>query len=321
MKHLETLNRCSHPYRGFVFKRLGKQFLPFFALAALPSLGAPELVRPLDAANADAVAEHNGPSLEDELYFSERHRIVGINVAVLTAGSDVQLTPFPDVQPLQLRVDNPISEMVGLSGYQQVRLEPTRNRGADAMAIRAHLPQEVVGGLTDEQLLALVFRPIRLEVHSYDVDAAGNATPSSLNRFRHSPFWEIDESDRPYLREPTDEEQKAGAIAGPPPETPKEIAYHRRLKRLTKNAFYSVETHFNVTHPDGMASSYSLVPLEFSPRYSVLFEWDESKRILGSRDHGVPRSAENQARLDAYEAFRASLQPQADGTRVLGDVK
>jgi len=105
--------------------------------------------------------------------------------------------------------------------------------------------------------------------------------------------------------------------------TLEEIAYHKRVKGLTKNAFYSVEAHFNVTHPGtgGTTSSYSLIPLEYSPRYSVLFEWDESKRLLGSRDYGAQLSAENKARRDSYKAFEASLPPQAKGKRVLGEVK
>lgn len=302
--------------------RLLKLFLSFFAFAALPVLGAPELAPELGAEKAAAAASHNGRSLQDHLYFSKRDRIVEINVADLAARGDVQLTPFPGVQPLELRVVDPLSEIVnGPRGYQQVRLEKAKKRGADTKLIRAYIPKEIEQGLTDEQLLDMVFPPIRVQVHSYDVDAEGNATPSSLNPFRHSPFWEIDEFDRPYLREPTDEEIKTGGIAGPPPETPEEIAYHKRVKGLTKNAFYSVGGNFNMTHPGGTTSSYSLIPLEYSPRYSVLFEWDESKRILGSRDYGAQLSAENKARAERYGAFVDSLPPQAEGQRVLGEVK
>jgi hypothetical protein len=84
------------------------------------------------------------------------------------------------------------------------------------------------------------------------------------------------------------------------------------LQDLEKHAFYSVAAVFQ----DLDGKNYSLSPLKYTPRYSVIFEIDPDRLFVTQFD---PTPGETQVRGDAekmaaaqYEAFIKSLPRETD---------
>lgn len=80
--------------------------------------------------------------------------------------------------------------------------------------------------------------------------------------------------------------------------------------RLNKRVFYSVMAHVQLL---GSGITYGLVPLQYTPKYHVLFEVDPEKvvPILTDRVPGevVERTPADQVKLSNYEIFIRSLPP------------
>jgi hypothetical protein len=94
----------------------------------------------------------------------------------------------------------------------------------------------------------------------------------------------------------------------------------KQLDSLEKHAFYSVSAVFE---PPGAASRYILMPLKYTPRYSVIFEIRRDTVIPVRTDVTSPEdaklSAEERAVADRYREFLNGLPKETDKV-VLGDV-
>jgi hypothetical protein len=263
-------------------------------VASLSAAQVPELLKSVDAGKAKRLAEYNSASLQAELYSAKRFRIVALETSLLLEDDDFTVTPFDDVPPIHLTKDvvHRWEDAVAWSGLMKIDLP--------------------------EALSALGARPTAmLSAMAWDTDESGNAFESSLNRFEYSPYWTFDDSDRPRLEVP--EGQKG--VAGPPPQTPAEIARHKALKALNKHAFFSVHASFELLFP---RATYMLVPLKYAPKYSVIYEVDPEKRVPitvdRSPDGSVPhRTPEELAKLADYESFIRGL-PHERNVPVVEDV-
>ncbi|HEY5565616.1 MAG TPA: hypothetical protein VIM81_00030 [Gammaproteobacteria bacterium] len=268
------------------------------ALIAPLSMGqerVPELLRGVDDYKAQRVVEYNGVWLQAELYSAKRFRIVIVDTSLLLKDDDFTVTPFDDVTPIHLT-------------------QESVHRWEDTVAWTALMKIDVpallkIAGMRPTVLLSMI---------AWDTDESGNAFYSSDNRFEFSSDWTFDDLNRPVLRTPPGEQ---GGVAGPPPQTPAEIARHRQLLRLNKHAFYSVSAAFEL-FPE---TKYRLVPLNYTPKYSVIYEIDPERQVLFIVDEppdGVPlnRSAEADARLADYENFIRSL-PSEENVPVVEDIQ
>ena len=263
-------------------------------LLITPAFGQPkprELLTEVEPQKAQRLTEYNSPSLQEELYFSLRHRIVEVQTGLLLGDDDLTITPFDDVTPMLFK--RPKSQGGEDDVHGLGRLETELQ------------PQLVPDGIEITSMISL---------HAWDVDESGSASDSSQNRFKFSPRWAINESDLPVLEPVVDGE---GATAGPPPQTPEDIEQHKRLKKLKKHVFYSVRGTFSST--DG--KTFGLVPLRYTPKYSVIFELDRSKVVV--THDPLPGEAERQnvdpVRAAQYEAFRRAL-PKETNKPIKGDI-
>src|SRR5881394_2359581 len=259
-------------------------------------LNAQELVVPVELGKAGRLAEYNAGFLQKALYSAKRYRIVRLNVEPLFSDNDITLTPFDDVNPLQIT-----QESVSRSDdaiYWNGRIQTDLQLELDRFGVK---------------VLTLI------GAHAWDLDAAGNASLSLLNRPKHSPQWKINDDGIPVLE--SSGAKGGSSIAGPPPETPEDIARQKRLQALSKRAFYSVSA--NIELPGG--PKYILLPLELTPKYSVIYEVDLEKAIHplfeplhpGEAD---PRSDAEKQAFDRYRAFVDQL-PATDAQPVKGDIE
>jgi hypothetical protein len=154
----------------------------------------------------------------------------------------------------------------------------------------------------------------KIELHAWDIDESENAEISIMNRFEHSPRWTFDENDNLILERAPGSD--SGIAAGPPPQTPEEIERHKRLGTLNKHAFYSAEASFDLFDRD---SKYVLMPLKYTPRYSVVLELIRGA-LPNRTEPGHPESRDSdRQRVEAYQFFRDGL-PDDEGKAVRADL-
>ena len=75
----------------------------FFVVAV--SAGAQqtrELLQPVDTARSLRLEEYNSAFLRDATYFASRYRIVAVDPRLLSQAQEITVTPFDDVEPIQL---------------------------------------------------------------------------------------------------------------------------------------------------------------------------------------------------------------------------
>jgi hypothetical protein len=164
----------------------------------------------------------------------------------------------------------------------------------------------ILADLPEAVRRANVRQRVNLYGLAWDTNEAGVASESSENRFQFSPNWAFDFFDQPVL----ELRDGNGMATGPPPQTPQEIARHKELLRLNKRAFYSVTADFQV-FPN---TRYRLLPLKYTPRYSVLFEVDPEKVVPIIRESPldgdvVTRTPTDDVKLSDYESFIRNLPP------------
>jgi hypothetical protein len=254
----------------------------------------PELLKPVDAYKAERLVEYNGTWIKTELYSAKRYRIVAADSGLLLKDEEFTVTPFDNVDPIHLSKEHVL-------------------RWDDAVAWNGEMHIDVPAPLQ-----ALGFKPtVLISMMAWDTDEAGNALDSSANRFKYSPYWRFDNLDQPKLEIPAGE----SAIAGPPPQTPEDIARHKQLLKLKKHAFYSVRATFELS-PN---TKYMLVPLKSTPKYSVIFEVDPKKDVPFKVDSPplegavTSRTPADVAKVAAYENFVRSLPPD-NNVPVVGDL-
>jgi len=255
----------------------------------------PELLEQVDPYRAQRLAEYNSVFLQEALYTARRYRIVQANIDLLLIDDDFTITPFEDVAPIRITQESVqrTEDVVYWHGRVQTALQPQ----LDAYGIN-------------------IFTSI--SIYAWDLDESGTASPSLQNRFTHSPSWRIDESGVPVLE--TVPEGEAG-IVGPPPQTPGDIERHRRLKNLERHAFYSATAEISL--PEG--ARYVLMPLEYTPKYSVIYEVDRDKVIQMLIDPLLPgevdtRSESEKLKVARYNALIESL-PKEVGKPVREDIE
>lgn len=247
----------------------------------------PELLQAVDASKARRLVEYNSPWLQAELYSARRSRVVSVDTTILMRDDDFALTPFDDVEPLHITKGNVqrYDEAFSWGGW-----------------IAADLPEVARA--------AGVRQAINLYGLAWDTDESGRASEASSNRFQFSPQWTFDFFDQPILKTP----EGGQAIAtGPPPQTAQEIARHKELLKLNKRAFYSVTADFQVFP----STRYRLVPMKYTPKYSVLFEIDPEKAVPIAREKPaegevVTRTPADQVKLSDYESFIRNLPPETN---------
>ena len=235
-----------------------------------------EMLRAVSEDQAGRLEEYNRIFLQQELYSAARHRIVSVDTTLLLGNAAVTITPFPDVTPLVVT--------------------PERVRRADTAVSwfgRIH-----VDDATLEPLGFKVYTPITMLW--WDLNDSGNGELSGANRFKFSPAWRIDESDKPILV--TQGVARPNEI-GPPPQTPEEIAEHKRLSKLHRRAFGSFSARLEL--PTGQ--TYVVTPLAYTPRYSVVYELDMDKIVPIPFEPGDATTAEQREKVARYEAFRNGL--------------
>lgn len=252
------------------------------------------LLKDVERSKAQQVSDYNYSFLQSELYFSTQSRIVQADESLLNAEEDVTLQLFPDVDPLTIRHVSVEKKPGGLFWMGQVEQDG-----------KVPLPTFMI---------SLLY---------WDTDPDGNASLSMMNRFKHSPHWDIDEAGKPELRK-LDLEAGAVAIAGPPPESSEDIAHHRRMKSLNRHAFYSVQAVIHAVDPQTERTRlFVLQPLKLTPKYSVLYEVDpQAPQVLidllpGGKD---PRPERDQQLARDFATFVQTL-PSDDGRPVKEDLE
>lgn len=254
-----------------------------------------ELLKDVNVNKTERLEDYNAAYLKEVLYFASRHRIVKADEKLLAKNEEIAITPFPDVKSLIYSVDN-LAEKQDSNYWKGV----------------LQLPQELQKE-ADEQGFQFT---TRIYFDSWDIDKNGNALISSQHQFKHSRNWTFNEEGQAILSD------KDGGlvIAGPPPTTPEDIAWHKKIAKLEKHAFSSARAIFQ----DIDGTKYVLKPLKFTPKYSVLYELDPNKMFPIEDDTGrLDREIQNiseQKRMEEYEAMIAAL-PKEENKAIKGDIE
>jgi len=267
-----------------------------------------ELLQAIDRTYADRLEAYNSVFLQKVTYSSARYRIVKPNAELFINDDAIWITPFDDVEPIRLTADKVRHDNDFVVWSARVELENPIQLppGIDPFAERH--PQTAYHA--------------QVSMYWWDFDESGNAQASMINRFEFSPNWIFDDSDRLVFKPGNSDivnENNAG-----PPQTPEQIARHKALLELQKHAFRSVSADFRSA--DGV--HYMLVPLEYTPQYSVMIEEDSDLRVPISMDdvglEGVTREStltpDQQRRGRQYAEFIQRL-PQEDNKAVLMDLQ
>lgn len=249
-----------------------------------------ELVRPVDDDQARRVEEYNSSFIKEQTYFASRYRIVEVDVDAVVNASEISLTPFDDVKPINL-----------------VRERLERN-GEDIVFWKGRYESDPVYAATGSAMLE-----VTITMTAWDEEPAGTVVISALNRFAYSPQWKINELDEPFL--------DGEGVVGEAPQTPQEIAYHKRLLSLRKHVFFSVSAGFDDPSRDAV---YALQPLKYTPRYSLLYEVIRSTAIPFRIDISPGESEfRTEAERILFERYKATMDalPKDDQKQVLGDIE
>jgi hypothetical protein len=252
-----------------------------------------ELIVEVNPNKALRLMEYNGTFLEQELYFSKRHRIVKADTKLLLSGDEFLITPFENVGPFQVKheVLQRLPDMVHILGYI--------------------IPSDLSNYDDFDRNPSFLF-----SLYAYDLEDSDTAHLSISNRFRHSPHWTFDESGSPVLENPPN---GVAAVAGAPPQTEDDIAWHKKIKKLRKHQFFSVGANF--TSPDGRR--FILAPLKYTPKYSVIHELDPDMQIRSNFDNfpGLPNPQSEEEALKArdYATFKSKLADET-GKAIKGDI-
>ena len=279
-----------------------RKSVTFFVLfiVAMATFGADkpkELFKEVNASKSQRLMEYNSVFLKKALYQASRHRIVKVNTKLLLKDDDFIITLFDgeSIQIKQKSVERK-QDIIYWNAYVDFGQHPELNK-------------------LGFQLSTLI------GMFAWDLDESGRAILSMQNRFKHSPYWEIDEFDNPFLGPPPVGEV---AIVGPPPSTPEEIAQHKRLKKLKKHKFYSVQAIFQVLRENSSPAvrKYVLKPLKYTPKYSVIYELDPNKFFMSQidPDPGEERDLADQQSWEAYDSFVRNL-PKESNKVVKGDIE
>lgn len=204
---------------------------------------ARELLRDVPSGYAIRLEEYNSAAIQLEAFNAYRYRIVRANINTLLQERDITITPFDDVDPIEV-------------SFSTLRLGTAEGNHRQDEVIEWHGQIQ-----NDSSGLSETAPDVNITVSSWDVDPDGNASLSWLNRFEHSPDWEIDENGQPVFR------GDIGANVGPPPDTPAAIDRHRKMQELKKHQFRSL----SATIESG-DTTYRVVPLKFTPKYSLVLE-------------------------------------------------
>lgn len=251
-----------------------------------------ELLQSVESTYADRLAAYNSVFLQEVTYSAARYRIVKPNAELLISEEDIWVTPFDDVDPIRIEADG-------------VR------RGPDFVVWSARVERENFMPLPPgidpiAEQYSSKWNQAELSMYRWDLDESGVALLSMMNRFEFSPNWIFDDADHLVWKpgnSGVQPERSAGA-----PQTPDQIARHRRLLALEKHAFGSVTADFR--SPDGV--HYSVVPLKFTPQYSVVLEEDPDLTVPIQIDGDVSTlTPEQQRRGQQYVEFLERLPKEA----------
>ena len=262
-----------------------------------------ELLQEIDRTYADRLEAYNSVFIQDVTYSAARYRIVKPNADLFVSDDEIWITPFDDgdVEPIRITADKVRRDrdFVVWSGRVELENPIQLPPGIDPIA---------------EQYPSTAYHA-SLSMYWWDLDESGNAQVSMMNRFEFSPNWIFDDSDRLVFKPGSLDvlnENNAG-----PPQTPEQIARHKALLEMQKHAFRSVSA--DLRSPAGV--HYMLVPLEYTPQYSVMIEEDPDLRVLVPIDGGVSAlTPEQQRRGREYVEFVQRL-PREDNKAVLMDLE
>ncbi|HEY7671131.1 MAG TPA: hypothetical protein VIC71_02855 [Gammaproteobacteria bacterium] len=181
-------------------------FLLLLVAAPVTAQQERELLLEVDRDQAQRLEEYNSVSLQEELYFASRHRIVRADIDVLLEGRDIIVTPFADVVPIKLvheRLDRQGDDAVFWRGHvrfpENDELFKTAGVGIPAWISMFgwHLDEEgnahSMGTLVNLESDA---RPQHLERNAfYSADAVLQAPPSGtqyvLRPLKYTPRYSV----------------------------------------------------------------------------------------------------------------------------------
>jgi len=265
-----------------------------------------ELLSSIAPGKAKKLVDYNSRFLKEQLYDASNYRIVKTNIGALRQTNPITLTLFPSSQPIVLEHIETIEDENNIIWEGQIDLGDLNEMPAD-----------------QRSMIRNNFR-VKVFAHAFDLDSKNEATLPATNQFRHSEHWEIDAAGTPILAPP--KHRNETFIAGPPPQTYEEIVEHKRLKALNRRAFFSARIlRFSVVDSDtGTFKQYELIPLKYTPKYSVLKEIDNTKQLTAITDLQPgqldPRTPSQLRKIQDCEKFIDSL-PREPSKRVLGDIE
>jgi hypothetical protein len=179
---------------------------------------------------------------------------------LFVSDDDIWIAPFDGVEPIRISAGKVRRDRDFVVWSGRVELEDPMQLPPGIDPIAERYPQTEYHA--------------SVSMNWWDLDKSGNAQVSMMNRFEFSPNWIFDDSDSLVLNPGS-----AGVLNennANPPQTPEQIARHKALLELQKHAFRSVSADFR--SPAGV--HYKLIPLEYTPQYSVMLEEDPDLRIV-----------------------------------------
>ena len=249
------------------------------------------------------IIDYHRYDYESAIYKTKRHRIVRVDAAPLREiqqGADVVLSLFPDVA-VTFRTTEIFERGNNWSWRGEDRDHEIFKAFEDPKkfeVFKAHVTEQGVPATLPDSSLRRMFIPhAYIGLANYEVSAenvAINADRMEYGRFEN---WHV-EADGVALVAPT--HGNTIGWAGPPPQTPEEIAMAREAQRATRGGFVSVLVI--LPHRGIGGGRYRIVPFSHDPAYALVVELDPD----------VPQiSACLDAPCDRPPAIRAAMQEKA----------
>ncbi len=232
--------------------QLKKLMLVFSLLFSTVALAEPsELLRDVASDRNDRLIAYNQEQLN--ALPALRYRIVRTDPRVLK-GDTFTVTPFDNVDSITV----------------QVIKRKTRAHGAKLHG------KIVYSGATSYLMTVLgelgAFASADFRITKYDVDPDdGTASHTQFNTFRHHRFWELRPNGESEFVVPAGETADVGHLGGPTIE--EDRRYHRKMKRLERDKFRTVNGRILDLDNERI---FMLARLQFTPKYSVVYEVDDS---------------------------------------------
>ena len=244
-----------------------------------------ELLKDVDEDRIEKISDYNRHALGDAAYFAKRFRIVEVNSDLFFEAEAFIVTPFIGDSPLVLARDSLKKQpLEGSATWLGTIIDPY----VPMSEFKVSEEQLAQSGMSKAQLYNTVFG-VRFYMLDWDSDGqTGNAYLSS-------------------------ERKKYGKVSQRPVEVPE-------LSNIEERAFRSVSGQINL-NIFGLGR-YVLKPLQFMPKYHVIYEVDPLKKFSVPEDKTDRslRAQEQREKAQLYEDYRETL-PKFERKVIKGDIK